>query len=528
MLTVGFRFIAGRYHATPWNRQVNEGTVEWPPHPWRIVRSLIATYHMKGRDAGDEKTLLSIIEKISAPPVYQLPDACMGHTRHYMPLYKEGKSSKIFDTFATISRDDVLLVSWPDTKLDEYEKKFLSSLLRRMSYLGRAESWVEADISMEPIKPNCYPLDSRELEHADKNMEITEILLPMGEDEYISWLHGYLEKSDPKTKRRLTALKSKKDALCIETSQLKKDGWSQPPCGKWVQYLRPSDCFDMKRIYSGGKITEKRPTVARYAVASQVPPRLTEAIYISERVHMSLVKYSDSSPVFTGRQEDGQPLSGHEHTHILCESNPSHGIGRRGEITHISLFSPMGFGMRERKALDMLKKVWGHGGHDIRLILVGTGNPEEFGGTDTYSGRSPVMGESNVWLSRTPFVPTRHPKTTRRGVAKKDDTGLQIGSPEHELIRLLVKNGFPRPESTTRIEGTDLAGHWTRWLHFRRERKKGGGTKATNMGYGFRIEFSEPIRGPIALGYGAHFGLGLFVPEAGPESENAESDAIGT
>jgi CRISPR-associated endonuclease/helicase Cas3 len=30
---------------------------------------------------------------------------------------------------------------------------------------------------------------------------------------------------------------------------------------------------------------------------------------------------------------------------------------------------------------------------------------------------------------------------------------------------------------------------------------------------GFRIEFPEIVRGPIAIGYGAHFGLGLFVPE---------------
>ena len=44
----------------------------------------------------------------------------------------------------------------------------------------------------------------------------------------------------------------------------------------------------------------------------------------------------------------------------------------------------------------------------------------------------------------------------------------------------------------------------------------------------FHLAFPKPAHGPIALGYGAHFGLGLFVPEAGPESENAESDAIGT
>ncbi len=28
-----------------------------------------------------------------------------------------------------------------------------------------------------------------------------------------------------------------------------------------------------------------------------------------------------------------------------------------------------------------------------------------------------------------------------------------------------------------------------------------------------RIDFEEPIRGPICLGHSSHFGMGLFVPQ---------------
>ena len=35
---------------------------------------------------------------------------------------------------------------------------------------------------------------------------------------------------------------------------------------------------------------------------------------------------------------------------------------------------------------------------------------------------------------------------------------------------------------------------------------------ATRSGFGFRLSFASPIPGPLALGYGSHFGLGLFVP----------------
>lgn len=29
--------------------------------------------------------------------------------------------------------------------------------------------------------------------------------------------------------------------------------------------------------------------------------------------------------------------------------------------------------------------------------------------------------------------------------------------------------------------------------------------------YAVHLEFPEPVRGPIALGYGGHFGLGVFI-----------------
>jgi len=30
-VTIKLNFPAGRYHATPWGRHVNEGVAEWPP-----------------------------------------------------------------------------------------------------------------------------------------------------------------------------------------------------------------------------------------------------------------------------------------------------------------------------------------------------------------------------------------------------------------------------------------------------------------------------------------------------------------
>jgi hypothetical protein len=49
------------------------------------------------------------------------------------------------------------------------------------------------------------------------------------------------------------------------------------------------------------------------------------------------------------------------------------------------------------------------------------------------------------------------------------------------------------------------------WDRFRRVRVAGHGSRGMDSAFGFRLRFERPVTGPIALGYGAHQGLGQFV-----------------
>jgi CRISPR-associated protein Csb2 len=342
LISIEFRFPAGRYHATPWNRQVNEGIVEWPPNPWRIVRAIISTYYLKMKSEYDDEILKGVIEKLGSLPVYRLPPASLGHTRHYMPLYGIDKSSMIFDTFVSVKKDERIVVSWPDQDLDKEENEFLSECLKKLQYLGRAESWVEASMFDERIVPNCVPADFVKVPEGD--LELVDVIVPMSPDEYDDWSEEW--KKDHSSKKKNKIANDIFEALTVETTVLKSNGWSQPPGSKWVQYLRKTDCFDVKPENRYVHTQEKKPTVARYQVASQAPPRLTDTISVTERVHTALVSYSDQSWVFTGCDENKVPLEGHDHAHIFCESNMSSRSGIRGEITHVTLFTPEGFGKK--------------------------------------------------------------------------------------------------------------------------------------------------------------------------------------
>ncbi|MFZ2470998.1 MAG: type I-U CRISPR-associated protein Csb2 [Methanothrix sp.] len=254
------------------------------------------------------------------------------------------------------------------------------------------------------------------------------------------------------------------------------------------------------------------PTVARYAVASKNPPQLTDTIILADKVHAALVSLSNGSSIFTGCDRQGRPLQGNRHAHVFCESNNALAKGIDGEITHITIYAPAGFESEDQGALRELSRIWGGDDLEIQVILQGFGQPQDYGGQDPERSQCNLLARSRSWVSRTPFISTRHPKVTRAGALKRDASGLQIGCPEHDLLRLLEQAGFPRPVKVEPVAGTSLGGRNVPWHAFLRRRETGRGRPAANgAGYGFRIEFVEIVQGPVAVGYASHFGMGGFV-----------------
>lgn len=556
MVTIEFRFPAGRYHATPWDAHVNEGAIEWPPSPWRIARALIAVRHRKCAAEVREQTLEQLIEALADQlPHYYLPIGTPSHLRHYMPGYAPKKKSafhqapnttKVFDAFLHLPPSARLQVTWPDAELSDTQRAALSLLLERLGYLGRAESWVEARLVEDPAEcrpANAFARGTRSGD--DEPRELVRVLTPAPPAEFARWRAAALDerltrlladkqqraaqKGKQPDKVKLTAKDRQKaeallpetvyGALHADTGELQQQRWSQPPGSRWIDYERPADGFERAPTrHTRAKST--LPTVARFALASSVPPRLTDTYDFAERVRAALRCRSDCASVFAGHGSDKGPAKGHRHAFIFPEANG----GRHGRITHVTIFAREGFAGSARTALDTLRDIRRKHGdpHELQLVLVGVGQPNVFGagrdsrGVDVGSGECALFARSRVWISRTPFVPTRHPKYTAGRRPKLDASGRHIGSPEHDLVRLLREAGHPEPASVVRLEGrkggTMLDGKLARWVTFRTHRRGAHGLRSSGRGYGFRIEFHRPVEGPIALGFGAHLGLGQFAP----------------
>jgi CRISPR-associated protein Csb2 len=261
-------------------------------------------------------------------------------------------------------------------------------------------------------------------------------------------------------------------------------------------------------------------TVARYAlevsVGGRPRPLVTETLPLAEQTRRSLLSQSRHlvrradptladtaiwplSPAFWGKDEHAQPRTGHQHAFFL----PADEDGD-GRLDHVTVFAPMGFNPLERQALEGLSGLsWGEV-NALHWLLIGLGREGDF--------RTPLLEESTIWISATPFVVTRYPKL--RGT--KRDRPEHYGSPRdftRHVLRQELERRSALPAFVSIEDAARIGIHRLRPMQFQRRRSKPDDDGGRRPAGGFRITFAAPVRGPLCIGHSCHFGLGLFLPE---------------
>lgn len=491
MLTLAFTFPAGRYHATPWDRHVNEGAVAWPPEPWRILRSLIATWHRKVKHGGKhtKATLQQLVEALAEDlPEYHLPAASHSHTRHYMPQFKPDDTALVFDAFAAVGRDDPLTVTWPSVDLPGDQAALLDDLLAVMGYLGRAESWVEARRIDDPPPPNCRPgADAQDAETGEINGELVSLVAPLPDAEYQALRERFL--TDKKTAKKLAATLPADllSALSLDTADLRKQGWSQPPAARNAAYLRPLDA--LRPVRTVRRAMPQRATTAQFLVVGKPLPRVEDSLRIGELFRVAVMSeakrrlgHDRVPPIFSGHDLP----DGNRHGHAFYLPWDS---DRDGQVDRLVLHVPVGMDGEQRRVIEGLGRLWSRdGGSEWRLLLEGVGN--------TCGGA--LTSTATQWQSATPYL---HPWHRKRGFGIGD-----------QIRRECRERGLPEPVELVVQPTIDVGSQERRPIHFHRWRGRRDLQQPDRLGSFWRLTFAEPVTGPLALGFGCHFGLGLFVP----------------
>jgi CRISPR-associated protein Csb2 len=526
MATLVLRFPGRRYHATPWGHHVNEGLVEWPPSPWRLLRALLSVGYTSAlwKGAGPTPAARSLIEKLGSKlPRYILPSAVGAHTRHYMPVTRIEKGREqttlVFDTWAQLD-DGELTVAWPLT-LDNDEHVMFVELSRSLGYLGRSESWVSARVGPDDVPEerfNCFPEDGDGLR---RGYEQVTLLAPEPVETYAAWRLERL--SDALTAlqcqgKKVTA-KSRRETeraypsdllacLHMETQWLRAHGWNQPPGSRRVFYWRPVGALQAPAPRYRPFIRRSAPVEAMLLSLTSASggkgllPSVTRTLPQGELLHRALVSQSTKTgrclAALTGRDAERRPLrTGHSHAHVLPLD-----LDGDQHLDHVLIWASMMLDSDAQSAIRAIRRTFSKGGDSaLRLAVSGAGPLESFRTLQGEAGarlRSYLAGRSGsrTWVSATPFVPPRFLK-------KKGQNTL-----EGQIVGELTSRGLPYPTKLDikRSQQDDAA---RRHRLFVRERRFGA-APPVNVGFTISLEFAEPARGPICLGYASHFGLGLF------------------
>jgi CRISPR-associated protein Csb2 len=526
-------FPANRYHATPWDAHVNEGRIDWPPSPWRIVRALLAVgYNKLGWSDGPTPAARSALQKLcGVNPAFRLPKATETHTRHYMPT--RDKTAKIFDAFLRFTCSDAVLRIRFDVELTAEEREALRAMVDGLSYLGRAESWVEAQlIDRAETADECFP-DDWCLPNSQGNGRNVRLLAAMPKDAFSEWRSAQVsvaadaletaerEKLAPKgktpTAKAIAKAREKAQgnypedlmaALHLENATWQSQGWPQPPGTQWVDYRIPVDRLEQTPLQTVS-LAPRPQTVHAMLLAidgegkkGSVRPLMTRALPLMEVLHGEAVRQatrlfvSDNVSQLTGKDNDGNVLHGHQHVHYLPLS-----LYGQGRIDHILVWSTEPLGSQTIASLSSIRWAYSKGITRMVVNLAGMGDLPQI---VTQLGQQPQCKKSGlaplqsgtVWCSVTPMV-------LRKFVHKRGKK-----TPEGQIREDLCERGWPEPISVRIWSSQEMVKQNLKGFVI--TRKQGKSQPPFPATWAATLHFADPQQGPLSLGYASHLGLGVF------------------
>lgn len=457
--TLVLSFPLGRYHATPWDRQVNEGAVELPPSPWRLLRTLYAVWKTRCPELSEEN-VHALLADLASPPTFYVPPHGISHSRHYYPDAKDGRD-RTLDAFAVFSANDQLAAQWP-VELDLDKRDALQRIAASIPYFGRADSISTGTVETDwtPAGHAIWkPLDVAE--RVDDYLEATTVLA--------------------------TELPLAVDTLLASPADVRRGGLRFPVGSRLVAYGldRPADL----PVTVPHRQPMKTVTGVRFDLLHAAQPPDTDAAIYTDLLRQAAIKQLGGNAEGTmlgGRTSDNAPMQGGMHAHYLPAIRDRRLIG-------FVVWVPGALPDKELNALCDVRALYDHK-HRVQVRVSGIGAVEQVA--------PDLVGPARTWRAVTPFTPARYPKKNRN-----EWRAFVVSEIQRELQ-------LRRHDPATEIEFLD--GPWTAFVRhrpsarLRRDKRQGQAHLPAEF---LRLRFTKLIHGPLTLGWLNHFGLGLFVPE---------------
>ena len=474
MLAVAVRFLTGRYYAAS---HTDRSQPEWPPHPDRLFSALVASCHQAC--GGQGRAALEWLEQ-QGPPSLAVPllseaaqdgrmIPAMVRTNDAKPSNEGMKVLPSYRTpqpraFPSIAVDVPIYFIWPNAEPDEDVSADLAVIASRMAYLGSSKSPVIAWMEKEPPAPVMVPAEESFSWETRVSLRVP-----------IPGRLAELEEQFALGRRPLPGHQHPYRWLSSSTAIA-----STPPS--------PSAFGDMFLL----------------ARVSGPAPSPEATLTVTHALRRALLAVGDELSENTGEPGTGIPPLLHGHgpegsPHCAFLMLPH--VGARyadGHLLGVAIVFPDDAPAQEQsvvlQVLSKLTHIQTPLGR-IDLAPVARQAPDAVPrGLTAERWCGPAHG-ATTWTSVTPVLFDRFPRPSRGGILGAVRTlARHVGLPaplEASAHPMSPVSGVPLASAFQVHRADDDAPHYVAHV---------------------TVTFDQPVLGPVLLGAGRFFGLGLFVP----------------
>lgn len=543
MLAIEIELLTGRYVATAYNTRFE---AEWPPHPARFFSALVATHFSSEVPAPDERAALEWLETLGPPSIRA----------------SEASHREIATVFVPVN--DTALTN-VDAEAEAVDEARLA--LEAARALGPAKAVKAAEAQLKKAEKRLADAIKRSTEppKASANPAPAMKVLPEGRvrqprtfpsvtpvDPRVTYLWPSAEPTaaqrvaiDRLLERlvRLGHSSSLVAARIVEGSITPV--WRPAKGGEVIlRTIQPGQLDALERAYALHRETEPRVMPAKFesytcrapGEESSIPESafsedwlvlrrvggpslpMVASAGVARTLRKALMSHAAHIPeLLSGHAEGGVPS---ERDHLAIVPLPFVGhFQATGAILGGALILPRGASDDERRAIYSAIHAWENARRQededtprLPLTLGSAGVLElervEWGAVQASLRSSTWCQPAAVWSSVTPVALDRNPGDLRSRDPEKLAKAVEEATAT--LRRGCERIGLPPPVRVEILPAAPWAGA-AKARHYPPFPEHPGRTRRVLTHV--RIEFAEPVRGPILLGAGRYTGLGLFRPE---------------
>lgn len=543
MLAIEVELLTGRYVATAYNSR--SGT-EWPPHPARLFSALVATHFADEAPAPEERALLEWLERQGPPAICASEAAVRDVVTVFVPV-NDVALTDVDDEAAAVEvaraelreREqvgDARGVKKAEKELAKTEQRYSGAVARATEVPTRSVNpkgaiavLPETRVRQPRTFPSVAPADPRvtyvwpDADPTTAQLELLDRLLArivrLGHSSSLvraDRIDGDVEPDwRPAEEGELTLRTVQVGQLQALESAYPLHGETEPrvmPC-RFQAYTRRAPRLDREETRS---VFSEDWIVLRQMGGPSLP--MVACIGVARALRAALMSHGDqpAPEILSGHASAGLPL---ERDHLALVPLPF--VGHRhasGSILGVALVLPREASEAERAAVYRALARWEDTQRQededtprLSLTLGRAGVLElervEWGSVQASLRAGTWCRASKSWLSTTPMALDRFPGDLFARDPRKLEPALVEAA--DTVRRACERIGLPTPEHVEILPAAPWAGA-AKARHYPPFPEQG--SKQRRMLTHVRIDFAEPVRGPVLLGAGRYFGLGLFRP----------------